>query len=365
MSLLMKALQKASQDRTSGELPKPPVSENQAGELALQPLETETLAAAAGDEATEASPALAATVMRAGETPGGLGVYIRTHPVVLFGFIAALVLIGGFIYILLAIYKPAAFTTPTLPPSGSPLAILPAPQTLPPQATPEPKPLFTESAEPRREAVAPRAARIPSLQSVSINQVRAVPTVDPRLQDGYTALRQNRLDAAQTAYQNLLTAEPNNVEALLGLAAIAEQKNQPDLAAQYYLKVVQADPRNAAAQAALLGLVGRTDPQASEARLKQLLERESSPFLYFTLGNLYAEQGRWPQAQQAYFQAHHLQPDNPDYAFNLAIGLEHLQQPKLALKFYQQALALAKNQEQPHFDLNLAQSRITRLSSLE
>ena len=41
------------------------------------------------------------------------------------------------------------------------------------------------------------------------------------------------------------------------------------------------------------------------------------------LGNLYADQSQWAPAQQAYFQAHHLEPDNPDYAYNLAVGLDH------------------------------------------
>ena len=55
---------------------------------------------------------------------------------------------------------------------------------------------------------------------------------------------------------------------------------------------------------------------------------------------MYADQGNWPAAQTAYFQAHHLARANPDYAFNLAVSLEHLSQPKLALNFYQQALEL-------------------------
>ena len=37
---------------------------------------------------------------------------------------------------------------------------------------------------------------------------------------------------------------------------------------------------------------------------------------------------QWAPAQQAYFQAHNSQPDNPDYAYNLAVGLEHLSQPQ-------------------------------------
>lgn len=370
----MKALQKAAQNREGGSQGADEVTEKDSSELKLQPMESEPTAAWAEPPAT-ASPVMAATVMRVGETPGGFGNYIRGHPMVLFGLIAALLVIGGFIYVLLTINKPALFTAPAQPLAKAPLAVALAPQTAPPsvQPVPESKLLFTDlPPEPREQgevnaARAPRPAAPRALpqQNISVSPVRAAPTVDPQLQDAYSALQQNRLETAQTAYQKFLSAEPNNVEALLGLAAIAEQQKQPDQAAQYYMKALQTDPKNATAQTALIGLVGRADPQASEARLRQLLAREPSAFLYFTLGNLYAGQSQWPGAQDAYFQAHHLQSDNPDYAFNLAVSLEHLNQPKPALKFYQQALVLARNKGQAHFDLNLAQNRITRLSSLE
>ncbi|HVS27354.1 MAG TPA: tetratricopeptide repeat protein [Burkholderiales bacterium] len=377
MSLLMKALQKAAQNREGGSQGAGEVTEKDSRELELQPMESESTAAAwaqplAEPPAATVSPAMAATVMRAGETPGGIGNYIRGHPIVLIGLIAALLVIGGFVYVLLAINKPAVFTAPAQPSAKAPLVVAPAPQPAPPpaQPVPESKPLFADLPREQGEVNAVRAPRpaapraLPQ-QNISVSPVRAAPTVDPQLQDAYSALQQNRLETAQAAYQKFLTAEPNNVEALLGLASIAEQQKQPDQATQYYMKALQTDPKNATAQAALIGLVGRADPQASEARLKQLLAREPSAFLYFTLGNLYAGQSQWPGAQDVYFRAHHLQSDNPDYAFNLAVSLEHLNQPKLALKFYQQALTLARNKGQAHFDLNLAQNRISRLSSLE
>jgi tetratricopeptide (TPR) repeat protein len=127
---------------------------------------------------------------------------------------------------------------------------------------------------------------------------------------------------------------------------------------------LQLDPRNGLAQAGLIGMLGRADPIAAETRLKNLISREPSAFLYFTLGNLYADQNQWPAAQQAYFQAHHLQPDNPDYAYNLAIGLEHLAQPKLALEYYRRATQLAANKGHANFDVATAQERIGRLERI-
>ena len=62
--------------------------------------------------------------------------------------------------------------------------------------------------------------------------------------------------------------------------------------------------------------------------------------LHFSLGNQYAQQSRWTEAQGAYFKAYSVDPENADYAFNLAVSLDHLRQRKLALEFYQRALAL-------------------------
>jgi tetratricopeptide (TPR) repeat protein len=94
-----------------------------------------------------------------------------------------------------------------------------------------------------------------------------------------------------------------------------------------------------------------------------LISREPSGFLYFTLGNLYAEQGSWPAAQQAYFQAYQFQPENADYAFNLAVGLEHLGQSNLALDYYRKALDLSFRKGRANFDQGLAIQRVGQLSA--
>jgi uncharacterized protein HemY len=93
----------------------------------------------------------------------------------------------------------------------------------------------------------------------------------------------------------------------------------------------------------VLGAGTGGDPQASESRLKLLLaaQPESAP-LNFALGNLYARQGRWPEAQPVYFNAVAADGDNPDYLFNLAVSLDHLRQPKLAAQHYRLALDAAQ-----------------------
>ncbi|MDQ5947365.1 MAG: hypothetical protein QG619_2797, partial [Pseudomonadota bacterium] len=113
----------------------------------------------------------------------------------------------------------------------------------------------------------------------------------------------------------------------------------------WYIKALEADPKDVNAQAGLINLRGQTDPAQAESRLKGLLATQpESATLNFALGNLYAAQRRWPEAQLAYFNAHTADPANPDYLFNLAASLDHMHMPKLALEYYQAALSAgAKN----------------------
>lgn len=187
--------------------------------------------------------------------------------------------------------------------------------------------------------------------------------MNPLLPRAYAALEANRLSEARSLYAELLRAEPRNIDGLLGLAQIEVLEGNSEEATKHYFRILELDPRQPLAQSGLIALLGRADPIAAETRLKTLIAREPSAHLYFTLGNLYADQSMWPAAQHAYFQAYHLEPTNPDYAYNLAVGLEHVGQPKIALDFYRRAAQLAAARGHTHFNLAKAQERIGRLAS--
>jgi tetratricopeptide (TPR) repeat protein len=191
----------------------------------------------------------------------------------------------------------------------------------------------------------------------------SVTPISPTLMQAYETLQSGDHARAKGLYEEVLRAEPRNIDALLGLGAIALTEGHIDDASRYYQRVLELDPRNSYAQAGLISIVGGADLPASESRLKQLIARDPSAFLYFSLGNLYAEQGQWPSAQQAYFQAYQMQKDNPDYAFNLAVGLEHLGQNRLALDFYRKALDLSFKKGHANFDQSLVIQRVGQLST--
>ena len=100
---------------------------------------------------------------------------------------------------------------------------------------------------------------------------------------------------------------------------------------------------------------------AAESRVKTLLSEDpGANVLHFALGNEYARQGRWGEAQQAYFKAYTEDPDNPDFAYNVAVSLDHLRQPRLALEYYRRALALGVKRS-ASFDQSSARKRVKEL----
>ncbi len=240
------------------------------------------------------------------------------------------------------------------------------------------KPIRSAGAKRRRQAEPlPLADASDSIETVVIPSSQSKPSSDisvrhdeagvtpisPILMQAYETLQSGDNARAKGLYEQVLQAEPRNMDALLGLGAIALNDGRTDDASRYYQRVLELDPRNSYAQAGLISIIGGADLQASESRLKQLIARDPSAFLHFSLGNLYAEQGQWPSAQQAYFQAYQMQQENPDYAFNLAVGLEHLGQTRLALDYYRRALDLSFKKGHANFDQSLVIQRVGQLST--
>ncbi|MBV8658688.1 MAG: tetratricopeptide repeat protein [Burkholderiales bacterium] len=166
------------------------------------------------------------------------------------------------------------------------------------------------------------------------------PSVPAAVSQGYQAYQQGNYAAAAEAYRQQLAADPNNRDALLGLAAVALQRQQVDEARAYYQQLASIDPKDDVAQAALASLGAEANPEQAEARLKRSFESQPTPEVATALGGLMARQKRWNEAQDYYFKAYTASPDEPDYAYNLAISLDALGQGKLARNYYERALTL-------------------------
>jgi tetratricopeptide (TPR) repeat protein len=267
--------------------------------------------------------------------------------------------------------RPAA--TPAAPASAGPASIPGLPGSLTPQpaATAAAAPAVSSApaapaASPAKSVASSGAARsrpVTKDEDRPLSVTRGGPQIHPQVNAGYTAYQAGDLAKARSEYQQALREEPANRDALLGLAAVEMRVQRYDLADSYYRRVLQADPRDPHAQAGMLALRSeQLDPVQVESRVKTLIaaDREAN-VLYFTLGNQYAQQGRWAEAQQAYFKAFATDPDNPDFAFNIAVSLDQLRQPKLALEYYRRALALAEKRS-ASFAPEAARARVQQLS---
>ena len=384
MSLLMKALKRAEENRP----PAPNAGGLSADELELEALTAGSLRPQRPTAATSWSSATAASLSaaRSPATPA------RKSVLPWVASFTALILTGWGIYVYLMVQAPAPLTValpapvpqPSAPeirtaaeapiPASEPFDTAPmqgsvadTPRLPAPAAEPNASAAKAHSAPP--DTPANTSARGPE-NAVSVTRGAAASAPSPLLLSAYRAFQEGRFDEAQGQYQRLLQSEPRSQDALLGLAAIALQRGDTAEAGRHYLRVAELDPKNAVAQAGIASLVGASDPAAAEGRLKQLLASQSAQSnapeqvatLHFALGNLYAEQSRWADAEQAYFQAQRLAPGNPDYAFNLAVSLDHLFQPKPALTYYRRAEQLLR-QRAANFSPSALAARIAQLST--
>lgn len=198
-----------------------------------------------------------------------------------------------------------------------------------------------DDAQRKRGARSRQSAKIEPRISVSKDD-RGSNDFDPDLALAYNALLSGQRAEAKRLYSIVAERDPFNVDALLGLATLAANQGDLNAVERYYRRALELEPQNAAALAGLASIRQPGGPSESQIKF-ELARTPDSPHLHFALGNQLANQGRWDEAQQAYFDAFSLDAGNPDYAYNLAVSLDQLGQSKQAATYYRKALDLAKN----------------------
>jgi Tfp pilus assembly protein PilF len=275
---------------------------------------------------------------------------------------------------------PPPVASPVDPVSAAPgAASASAPRFLEPPrvatVTPDPQPGGAQPAQlaPRTPAAADadaqqlmtnllKEAATPVAPPVRFARAEGGSTVSPEVRSGYAALAAGDLATARRTYLAALGIEPSNLDALLGVATVEARLGNRESARAYYRKVLDIDPRNPTALAGLAAIAPAAAPDALESQLRSDLARSpDSAALHFALGGLYASQSRWTEAQARFFDAHRLDPANGDIAFNLAVSLDHLNQPRLAAQYYARALESARGGS-VQFDAAAARRRLAQIA---
>lgn len=206
-----------------------------------------------------------------------------------------------------------------------------------------------------------------STSDVAENIVLVAPAQEASIQlrRAYTALTQGRLEQAKQLYTALSNTELNKVAALSGLASVAIAQQDINSAREHLRHVLSVNRHNVWAAATLAALPNedsRTQSVngSSLSQLKSLRSTEpDNHHIAYLLGNRFAAAGTWTEAQAAYFDAFAMDSQNANYAFNLAIALDHLGEAKQASDFYRQALQLAETRG-ADFDVALLRKRLQR-----
>jgi Flp pilus assembly protein TadD len=220
-------------------------------------------------------------------------------------------------------------------PAAPPEYVMPAP---PHVARPTPQRLGTATHRPPIDA----AGNAPDEEPLHFRPGQPAATATSNLalsaHDAYTV---GNLSYAQTQYQQVLQSEPDNLDALNGMGAIALQQSQPGQAETFFRQALLLNPHD---PVALAGLTQANPAEWRRAETRLHISLAAQPDALATriaLGDNLAAQQRWAEAQQAYFQAHALAPTDPDIAYNLAVSLDHLGQLRPAATYYRRALELA------------------------
>ena len=265
----------------------------------------------------------------------------------------------------------AANPAPISAPPPGPVASAPAAGALPAEASAAPAKLSVAPSAP--VPVSPAEAR----EQLALSLVRAAaraepapvrlapsseaPRVSPRVAAGYDALRGGRLEEARQAYAAALSAEPGSTDAALGLATVEARSGNGPAAASLYRKALELDPHNPTALAGLASLSDFSRPDTLEMQLRTELSRDpQSAALNVALGNLYASQGRWTEAQAAFFEAHRIEPGGADILYNLAVSLDRMGQTRAAIPYYRRALEAARGRSTP-FDPSAVSRRLAEI----
>ena len=136
--------------------------------------------------------------------------------------------------------------------------------------------------------------------------------------------KEGQLDTAERTCREILKADASSGDALYLLAAIAQDRRQPEAALAWLDKAIAANPRNPAyraSQGAILRSLGRLDEAFAAYEALLTLQPESAE-AQFGIGNVLRDKGRRGEAQARYRRALELKADHVPALSNLGALLQ-------------------------------------------
>lgn len=162
------------------------------------------------------------------------------------------------------------------------------------------------------------------------------------LDNAYRAMEAGQLEAAAMLYKRVIYADPENKDALFGLASVYQRTGQLPQARATYSKLLSLDPENWPAMNNFLVLAAEESPDHAIEEFKRLMRTnpEFAP-IPAQVGMIYYRQKKYDDAANFLVKAIQLDPSNLSYRFNLAVIYDRLGRSRSAARLYQQLLEAA------------------------
>lgn len=184
------------------------------------------------------------------------------------------------------------------------------------------------------------------------------------VEQAYRAMEAGQLEVAASYYKKALYQEPENKEALFGLASVYQRTGQLPQARATYSKLLSIDRDNWPAMNNFLILAAEESPDHAIEEFKRLarINPEFAP-IPAQIGMIYYRQKKYDEAAKHLQKAVTLDPSNLSYRFNLAVVYDRLGRSKLASRLYQQLLAEGEKGRELPESVDKIQERLAYLRS--
>lgn len=184
------------------------------------------------------------------------------------------------------------------------------------------------------------------------------------LEKAYNALSSGQSGTAIDLYRNVLANDPDNTNALFGLATLYHRAGQIEMARPLYAKLLAIDPNNRDGWNNFLVLLADEAPEDALPQLQKLQARNPafSP-IPAQMSVIYQKMGDLDKASEQMFKAIKLAPENLTYRYNLAILLDKEKKYDEAADLYAQILEAYRRGESIPGNAQKIQQRLTFISS--
>lgn len=172
-----------------------------------------------------------------------------------------------------------------------------------------------------------------------------------------------RLSEAESLYQRMLQAEPDQPDALHLLGVISHQVGKNNTAVDYISRALAIQPDHAEAHMNLgnaLQALDRFD-EAEFSYKKALAIKPVSAEAHYNLANLLQAQGKLEDAMANYHKALALKPDYAKAYYNLGNALQALGEHRQAVSCYSKAVAITPAYPEAHNNLGNSLQALERL----